>query len=96
MRIVTLLLVKYEVAVFDGDKREKAEVNQQEYPMYKIYVLPKDDIRDKPPCSKQPDASKFPCYRGLKEGLTTEKGQLKEGTEDTVKEILKEINSKLQ
>lgn len=87
---------KHVVAVFDGDKKEEAEVNRQEYPMYKIFVLPKDDIRDKPPCSKQAIASDFPCYRANKEGLTTEKGQIKPGTEDSVKEILKKINGMLQ
>lgn len=86
---------KNVVAIFDGDKSEEAEAASNEYPEYTIKVLPKDDIRDKPPCTKQADSTTYTCYRPPKEGLTTEKGHIKEGTEESVKAFLEEINTAL-
>lgn len=82
---------KNVVAIFDGDKAEDAEINKKEYPKYQIIVLPKDDIRDKPPCTKTGN-KEYPCYRAMKEGLVTEKGKLKEGTNEDLTELLNSIN----
>lgn len=87
---------KHVVAIFDGDKAEDARDIEAAYPQYKILVLPKDDIRDKPPCTNKKECEKNICYRALKEGLVTEKGKIKEGTEDTIKRLLETINSALK
>lgn len=82
---------KNVVAIFDGDKATDAETSKKEYPKYRIIVLPKDDIRDKPPCTKK-DSKEYPCYRAMKEGLVTEKGKLKVGTNEAIVELLNNIN----
>ena len=86
---------KNVVAVFDGDKAKEAAAAAQNYSEYTILVLPKDDIRDKPSCTRKDGCAQFPCYRPAKEGLTTESGQLKEGTEESVRAFLAEINTAL-
>ncbi|MBQ9844593.1 MAG: hypothetical protein IJO54_00710 [Oscillospiraceae bacterium] len=83
---------KNVVAIFDGDKATDAETNKKEYPKYRIIVLPKDDIRDKPPCTKK-DSKEYPCYRAMKEGLVTENGKMKDGTSEILIELLNSINT---
>jgi len=83
---------KNVVAIFDGDKAKDAETSKKEYPKYRIIVLPKDDIRDKPPCTKK-DSKEYPCYRAMKEGLVTEKGTLKDGTNEDIINLLESINT---
>lgn len=86
---------KHVVAVFDGDKATEAEESQKEYPEFKIITLSKDDIRDKPACTKNQNCTNYPCYRAMKEGLTTEKGRIKTNSEEIVKELLRSINDAL-
>ena len=83
---------KNVVAIFDGDKAADAETSKKEYPQYRIIVLPKDDIRDKPPCTKKA-SQEYPCYRAMKEGLVTEKGKMKDGTSEMLIELLNSINT---
>lgn len=86
---------KNVVAIFDGDKAAEAEINQKDYPDYQIVVLPKDDIRDKPPCTRK-EVKEYPCYRAMKEGLVTEKGKVKEGTTEDLMQLLNSINTALK
>ena len=86
---------KSVVAIFDGDKATDAEKSQVDYPDYRVIILPQDDIRDKPPCTRK-DVDGFPCYRPKKEGLVTEKGKVKEGTTEQLIQLLNSINTALK
>lgn len=68
-------------AIFDGDKTIEYKKCLEMYPFYNIIKLFKDDIRDKPESHKK-----------AKEGITDEKGHIKEENKEQFKDIINEIN----
>ena len=44
---------KHVTGLFDGDKRDLADEMREQYPQYHILTLEKDDVRDKPACTKK-------------------------------------------
>lgn len=72
---------KHVVAVLDGDKKETADRLKEKYQKYNIITLEKDDIRDK----KERNIK-------AKEGITTEKGMLKDENKEYVTNLLNDIN----
>jgi len=73
------------IAILDGDKKETAEKLRKKYSQYNVITLEKNDIRD-----KNERHIKF------KEGITTDKGKLKEENMDYIINLFKQINEFLQ
>lgn len=69
-------------AIFDGDKKDDYETLKNKYPEYHFTILPEDDIRDK----KDRTIS-------AKQGITTEKGELKEEYVTLFSTMIGDINS---
>ena len=73
---------KHVVAILDGDKKDDAERLKNKFTQFKIIALRADDIRDK-------------HYREIKakNGITTEKGEIKPEFVEYAKELISDINS---
>lgn len=93
LRLFRDLGYKHVTALFDGDKRDLAKEMEEEYPQYHILVLKKDDVRDKPACTKKEEGPTHQCYRPLKEGIADEKWRLKDDYMDYARQLLEELNA---
>ena len=73
---------KHVVAILDGDKKDDAERLKDRFTQFTIITLVADDIRDK-------------RCREIKEknGITTEKGQIKPEFVEYAKKLISDINS---
>lgn len=75
---------KHVVTMLDGDKAEESAALARDFPEYKIITLAKDDIRDKKARLIQ-----------AKEGITDDKGILKEINKPYAIDLINEINANL-
>lgn len=82
LKILNDLGFEKVVAIFDGDEEAEEEKTKDLFPNYPCFILPANDIRDKPKIEKP-----------FKEGCMTEKGILKEEYKEEMKQLISMINS---
>jgi ABC-type uncharacterized transport system ATPase subunit len=79
-------------AIFDGDHEEDQVMAAEEFPDWKIELLPTDDIRDKP----KKDASGKEIAEIEKEGIFDRQGKIKPEYEPYLAELLRTISTALR
>ena len=83
LTILNQLGYKKVAAIFDGDKKDEYERTSKEFPMYGIFIISQEDIRDKPTVKAKES----------KNGLCTRDGRVKEEYQAEMKGLFEQLNS---